>query len=201
MEIRSVISFTFLLLFATCSTNTMAQASGALRYAQGNTSTTSTETPGPGCAQTYSRQTYVLSPGSEVYNSWKAWIERKNAEQVAQSAQAQRAANTHYASALETGAIGVIAITVQSGDSTDAVHSGAESASRTGQGAPMAFPATGSPSEHITIVNSTTTLYQRWVYVWQEKTAGGRAGDWVGYQYVTSACAVGSKSLCKERQE
>lgn len=201
MEIRSVISFTFLLLFATCSTNTMAQASGAVRYTQANSSKTSTETPGPGYAQTYSRQTYVLSPGSEVYNSWNAWIERKNAKQVAQSAHAQRAANTHYASALEGGEIGVIIITVQSGGSTDAVHSGAEPASQTGQGPPMSFPATGSPGEHLTIVNSTNTLSQRWVHVWQEGRAGGKAGDWVGYQYGTSACAVGSKSLCKEAQE
>lgn len=156
----------------------------------------------PSYSLIYSEQTFVLARGSTIYNKWKDWIGQQNAQNALRLSQRHDGTT----SALDgAGGIGKITITVQTLHSSDLLESAATSPAPPDNGPPVGLPPTGTPGQRITVVNQTTTVYQRWTYEWQAAPDGHGLGDgnWVEIRYEGNSCSSGgtSPSLCKLMEE
>ena len=195
MEIKSLLNGALVALFATGASSALAQTPAAAHASSQSAIQAPSGSSAPGYSLTHSEQTFVLTRGSTIYNKWKGWIEQENA----QSARRYSMRNDGTTSALYgAGGIGRITITVQTPHSSDMPQS---DVTRTppDNGPPVGLPATGTPGQHLTLVNETTTVYQRWTYEWQPTPGGRGPEDWTQISYQANSCAapVTDPSPCK----
>jgi len=119
--------------------------------------------------RTSSKQTYVLSPGSDAYVRWNAWIKKQQERKDIQ---------------LVGSGVGEITITVVSPESSSkpvsALSLSPVTAAAPQEPPPVDLPRSGTPGQRITIANraSGTSTYQVWTFTW-ESPANGAAAAWV----------------------
>lgn len=193
MEIKYLLHGALVALLATGSSVALAQTPAVAHASSASSIPASSGSSTPAYSLTYSEQTFVLTPGSTIYNKWKAWIDRKNT----QSAHRHSLRNDGTTSALDgVGGVGKITITIQTPHSPDS-QSATTAPAPSDNGPPMRLPPTGTPGEHITFVNHTNAVYQRWTYEWQEGSDHRGPGGWVEIRYQGNSCSPGGPTLCE----
>lgn len=125
---------------------------------------------------TYTKQTLLLKPGSAHYAEWKAWIEQQNAQDPA-----LKRSDGSFAVG-EVGSVTVILETALTPSAETTISSVPPN-----NGPPTPLPVNGTPGQRITVVNQTTTLYQKWVYEW---APAGNAWGWNQVAYSAHSCEL-----------
>jgi hypothetical protein len=116
-----------------------------------------------------STSTYSLTPGSDAYNGWAAWIQQQQSRQdIAQTVRG----------------VGSITVTVASANQGKQANSSASltpaaAAPNPGGAPPTTLPMTGTPGQIITITNKLPNGGEQvWNYTW-ESGGGISSGGWV----------------------
>lgn len=120
-----------------------------------------------------STSTYSLTPGSDAYKGWAAWIQQQQSRQdIAQTVRG----------------VGTITVTVASANSSKQANSNASltpaaAAPPPGAPPPTTLPPNGTPGQIITITNKLPNGGEQvWNYTWQSGGGGSggiSSGGWV----------------------
>ncbi|URX62695.1 hypothetical protein KR767_01030 [Luteibacter anthropi] len=123
-----------------------------------------------------SSQTFVLTPGSKLYEQWAAWIKH-------QQATTRKADGTPWGT--EAGQIS-ITMTTSSADAKQAMA--AQAGVPQDKGPPVRLPLSGEEGQIIELIDQSPAVFQQWIYEWHGKA--GSAGGWSEKSYAARACAV-----------
>jgi len=118
-------------------------------------------------------QTFVLTRGTPLYGEWKAFIDQLNVGR--RKLGPVNGPGQPYE-------VGRITLTISSGTSQPAMLP-KPWIEPPNMGPPMPLPANGTEGQTLTMISQTTTVYQRWMYVFES-----REGGWREFSYSGHAC-------------